>query len=424
MRTIALALLLASSLALAGCSGKSSSDGSAATGSFELAFADNLASGRLELRGAYLHAPNGWVQALGNGTVYDLKGAGGNLTQSGELRAGDYDRLQVNFASFSADGRSALLTQTGIDIAVNITVPEGGTTQVGLVISWVESLYESEKGLAFAPVLTRLTVHVDGVETLRLQANEITSGSGKMPVARMRIFDSTGLEAFVSTFVADNPEKPVIGTAGNITLSATASEAVQKDATLVSYEWEIGSTKLSGNTVSWQSPIDGGNHTVRLTVTDSDGAKDTQAVALALQPGTATRTVWFEGTAQGAGGTNGVVEHLFDVNATGLDGAKANVTHVLLVLRPGAATVPVSDLDVTLDDAAAKRIGAQTGTGSQHKIDVDVKDVASGPWKVRVIPDPAVGAAYNVTVTLTWQGYNPGMAAFLAKYDDGHTHQH
>jgi hypothetical protein len=236
MRTIALALLLASSLALAGCSGKSSSDGSAATGSFELAFADNLASGRLELRGAYLHAPNGWVQALGNGTVYDLKGAGGNLTQSGELRAGDYDRLQVNFASFSADGRSALLTQTGIDIAVNITVPEGGTTQVGLVISWVESLYESEKGLAFAPVLTRLTVHVDGVETLRLQANEITSGSGKMPVARMRIFDSTGLEAFVSTFVADNPEKPVIGTAGNITLSATASEAVQKDATLVSYE--------------------------------------------------------------------------------------------------------------------------------------------------------------------------------------------
>lgn len=419
------AFLVVFILALAGCSGKS--DGgteSQQTGGFQLALHDNLDSGRLELRAVYLHAPNGWVLAMENGSVYDLKGKGGNLTQGGDVRAGEYDRMQVNFASFTVDGRQAALTQTGIEVAANITVPADGTARISLVFSWVDSLYESSKGLAFSPVLTRLVVDVDGVETLRLEANEISAGAGKAPVARMRVFDSTGLEAFVSSFVADSPENPVIGTAGNITLSASASAAVQEGATITSYAWEIGTTTLSGNTVTWQSPVDGGNHTVRLTVTDSEGAQDTQSVALALKPGIATRTFSFEGVAQGAGGTNGVVEHLFNVNTTGLDGAKANVTHVLLVLRPGSATVPVSDLDVTLDDAASKRIGSQTGSGSQHKIDVDVKDLASGDWKVRVIPDPAVGAAYNVTVTLTWTGYNPGIEAFLAAYDDGHSHEH
>ena len=75
--------------------------------------------------------------------------------------------------------------------------------------------------------------------------------------------------AFASTFVADSPESPVIGNAGNITFAGSGSTAVKGGATIASYSWDINGTTLSGNTVTWPSPINGGNFTVRLTVKDS-----------------------------------------------------------------------------------------------------------------------------------------------------------
>jgi hypothetical protein len=426
-----LVALLVVAVTLAGCSG-SKGGGSDPTGDLVLQVQDSLANGRMELGGAYVRGSGGWAQLLDNGTAFAFKGQGNNLSAAGEVPAGDYDRLRLVFKSVASGERPAILTQSGIEVAANITVTDGGNTSISLGFAWADSFFQSADGLAFTPILSRLVVIVDGSETMRLEASQISTGSGKAPVARMRVFDATGLEAFASTFVADSPENPIVANAGNITLVATGSEVLQPGTSLTKTSWDIEGLELIGNTVKWAAPIDGGNFTVRLTVEDSDGNKDTQTITLALKPGIATRSVTFTGEATGAGGcpqnsctaASGVEEHVFSVDNSTFDNASATLTHVLLVLSPGSATVPVSDLDVTLDDGAAKRIGSQTGAGSQHKIDVDVTNAASGDWKVQVIPDPGAGASYTVTVTLTWKGINPGMEAFLASYDDGHSHEH
>lgn len=418
-----LAVLLVVAIAVAGCSG-GGAGGESATGSFTLAIVDSLATGSLALKGAFLHAPNGWSQVLPNGTAYSFEGAGGSVTAEGAVPVGTYDRLRLLFDEVALDGKDALLTQSGIDVAVNLTVARGGASDIALTFAWTDSFFESAQGLAFTPVLSRLVATSDGVETMRQEAQEIDTGAGKAPVARMRIFDSTGLEVFASTFVADSPSGPVIANAGNLTFSATGSEALEAGASIASASWDIGGTTLTGNTVVWPAPLDGGNVSVRLTVTDSEGNSDAQNAKLAIKPGTASLVFPFTGTATGIGGTQGVQEHVFEVDVASFQGAAALLTHVTLELTPGSATIPVSDLDVTLDDGAGTRLGSQTGQGSQHRIDIDVTEAASGPWKVRVVPDPAYEASYTVGVTLTWKGINPGMDAFLADYDDGHSHQH
>ena len=423
MPKLVLAAVTAVTLVLAGCSGNGGG-GAAGSGEFRLDIVDSLAGGAMTLQGAYLRASSGdWRQALPDGTAYAFDGAG-NASAAGLVPAGAYDRLRLLFDSVRSGDREALLTQSGVEVALNLTVSEAAPGAVTLAFAWPDSFFQSAQGLAFTPVLSLLVVQEGGVETARLAAAEIATGAGKAPVARMRVFDATGLEVFASTFVADSPEGPVVGNAGNLTFSATGSEALQPGATLQTPVWDIAGTTLRGNTVVWSAPIHGGNVTVRLMVEDSDGNADTQTVTMALKPATATRMLTFAGSASGAGGMQGVQEHTFPVDTETLDNASARLVHVRLTLSPGAATLPVSDLDVTLDDGAGARIGAATGSGSQHTIEADVQEAASGEWLVRVVPDPAFEAEYTVAVELTWKGVNPGMEAFLAQYDDGHTHTH
>ncbi len=417
--------LLVLSLTLAGCSSNGASD-TDQQGAFALDILDSLAGGQVSLDGVFLHGANGWIQALGNGTTFNFEGTGTNVSASGDVPAGSYDRLRLLFDSVTQGDASAALTQSGVELLANITVAQDGATRVGLAFAWPDAFFRSaEGGVAFTPVLSLLTVTVDGQETLRLEASEIATSNGKAPVARMRIFDPTGLEVFASTFVADSPKNPVIGNAGNIAFSATASELLQPGTTMKGITWDISGTTLTGNTVVWQAPINGGNHTVRLTVQDSDGNEDTQTVRMALRPGTQTRTVAFAGAVTDLGAAYGdPTVHTLEVDTTSFNNATANLTHVKLVLAPGSATVPYSNLDVALADGAGTAVGSGTGQGSQHTIDKDVVGLASGAWAITVSGNPAYEAQYSVTVTLTWKGVNPGIEAFLASYDDGHSHQH
>lgn len=408
-------------LALAGCSG-SSGNKADPTGEFSLQVTDSLAGGKIGLSGAFLRGTGGWVQAIDNGTALSFKGSGGNVSAGGDVPAGDYDRLRLTFSSVESAGRKAILTQSGIELAVNVTVAKDGNTTLGLAFAWADSFFESAQGLAFTPILSRVVVTVDGVETLRLEADEISTGSGKAPVARMRIFDVTGLEAFASTFVADSPENPVVANAGNLTFTASQSEALQQGTNIAKYSWEVGNATLAGTTVKWVSPVNGGNFTVRLTVEDSAGSKDAQTVSLALKPGVASKALNFTGTATGYG-DDSAVDHTFDVDNATYNGQPAQLTHIRVSLQPGSAAVALSDLNLVLLDGAGEEVAAETGTGSQHTIDEDVAGPA-GTWTVRVTPSPAVDAAYKVTVVLTWKGVNPGMEAFLSTYEDGHTHEH
>jgi hypothetical protein len=385
--------------------------------------------GRLDLKGTFLHGEDGWVAAHANGTSLAFAAKGTNVSADSPAPAGEYDGVRILFAGMRSGDRAAVLAQSGVELTLNITVPAGGRADVRLVFAWPDSLFESAAGLAFQPSLSRVVVAVDGTETQRLEAGAIHA-AGQVPVARMRIFDPTGLEAFQSTFVAESPEKPVVANAGALTLSATGSEALVPGSTIASYTWDIDGVALSGATVQYDVPIDGGNRTVRLAVTDSEGGSDTQTVRLAVKPGRAARDYNFTGSATGltvAGpAASGAETHTFGpVKALELDGSPARLVHLTAVLVPGASPFPVADLDLKVVDGAGATVASATGAGSQHRIDQDITgEPGDGEWSVVVTPQRGYEAEYTVLVTLTWQGVNPGMEAFLATFDDGHTHQH
>ncbi|HUR26213.1 MAG TPA: hypothetical protein VM327_09405 [Candidatus Thermoplasmatota archaeon] len=413
-------------VALAGCA--SGDEGEAGEGTFVLAVADSLAGGRLQLKAIFLHGGSEWVDAgAANGTSTPLtfEATGANVSVEGRVPAGDYDGVRILFGSLRVGERTAALAQSGIDLALNLSVADGGRSEVRLAFAWADALFESKDGLAFEPALSRVVVIVDGAETQRLEATAIQTGAGLAPVARMRIFDPTGLEAFASTFVADSPENPVVANAGELTLSATGSEALLPGARLTGYTWDIDGAALTGATIRHAVPVHGGNVTVRLTVEDSEGGMDSQTVHLAVKPGRAERSFNFTGSATGAFG-NGAASHTFGpVQAAELDGAPARLIHLTAVLVPGASPVPVTDLDLEVRDGAGKGVGEASGSGSQHRIDQDITGTpGDGDWSVVVTPQQAYDAAYSVVVTLTWVGVNPEMDAFLSGYDDGHGHQH
>lgn len=419
--------------ALAGCASPGEGDGGG-EGTFTLAVADSLAGGALQLKGVFLHVANGtdWVDAFGpeagNGTggpVLVFEGSGTNVSTNRSVPAGGYDGVRILFGSLTVDGRAAALAQSGIELALNLSVADGGRSEVRLTFAWADALFESKDGLAFEPSLSRVVVVIDGTETQRLEASAIQTGEGLAPVARMRIFDPTGLEAFASTFVADSPERPVVANAGEFTLSATGSEALRPGARLASYTWDIDGEVFTGATIRHVTPVDGGNVTVRLTVEDSGGGTDSQTVRIAVKPGRAERSYNFTGSASGALG-EGAASHTFGpVMAAELDGAPARLIHLTAVLDPGASSLPVADLDLEVLDGAGESVASASGSGSQHRIDEEITTApGDGDWSVVVTPQQALDAAYTVTVTLTWVGVNPEMDAFLASHDDGHTHEH
>lgn len=429
-------LLPAILVCLAGLAGCASSADGGGEGTFALAVADSLAGGRLQLKGVFLHGSSDWVDALGGaanrtasataaGRTLAFEGSGANVSVQGTVPAGDYDGVRILFDSLRVGERTVTLAQSGVELALNLSVADGGRSEVRLAFAWADALFESRDGLAFEPALSRVVVVVDGAETQRLEATAIQTGAGLAPVARMRIFDATGLEAFASTFVADSPERPAVANAGELTLSATGSEALRPGARLTSYSWDIDGTALAGATVRHVVPVHGGNVTVRLTVEDSGGGTDSQTVRLAVKPGRAERSFNFTGSATGALG-NGAESHAFGpVLANELDGAPARLVHLTAVLVPGASPLPVADLDLEVLDGAGESVAAASGSGSQHRIDEEIAGTpGDGEWTVVVTPEQAYEAAYAVTVTLSWVGVNPEMDAFLATYDDGHTHQH
>jgi hypothetical protein len=415
-----LAVVACAAVALAGCATSGAKEGT-----FALAISDTLAGGRLDLKGVFLHGEEGWVYALDNGTSYSFEATGSNVSSEAEAPAGDYDGVRILFAGLLVGNRSAELAQSGVELALNFSLGDGARTEVLLDFAWADALFESADGLAFQPALSRLVVTVDGAETLRLEAQAIRTDGGLAPVARMRIFDASGLEAFASTFVADSPADPVVANAGELVLSATGSEAVMPGTSLTSYSWDIDGVQLAGATIRQATPISGGNMTVRLTVTDSQGGSDAQTVRLAVKPGTVQRAFNFTASTTGLLG-EGAAEHAFGPILAGeFDGAPARLVHLSAVLEPGASALPVGDLDFLVRDGAGETVASASGSGSQHRIEEDITGApGDGEWSVVVEPQQAFEAAYTVTVTLTWQGVNPGIEAFLADYDDGHTHEH
>ena len=430
LRTILVMLVF--TLALAGCNGGGGAEEDGPHGAFELHVVDGISTANLTLEGVFAFGADGWKEAIPEGSALAFDGTGANITLKGELPAATYNVVRVLFGNLTVDRSPVRMTETGIELEVPFNVTDGGRTVIEVSFSWADALFKGADGSqAFAPALDALKITEDDTQRLALQASQIQTAT-KVPVARARIFDETGLEVFESSFVAESPEVSVIGTSGILTLSGAPSAAVKKGASLTNYTWDVaGDAQFTayGATVRPEFPISGGNFTARLTVTDSQGLSDSQTVKLALKPGIKVQELEFTGTVSGAtvqttttGGE--VATHSFPITTTEFNGSKAQLVRAAGVLG-ASSSVPVNDLNLQLLDGAGASVASTSASGSQDKFDVTPSESAApGEWTLRVVPARAYDATYTVRLTFEWKGINPGIEAFIAQHSDGHDHQH
>lgn len=434
-RTIIPAII--ASLLLAGCTGDDSDDFTLdmdGAGTMEFIVVDDAP------RQVDIQIDGAWVQQAGNGSWISFVAAGETLSLSGggepamvgeAVPAGAYEQVRIVFSTVTVDGEEVLMAEAGVELPLTIPVTADGVTGLRLTFDWDEALFESTQGTAFTPALAALDLHVDGEQVAGLEAAQIEAGGAKAPVARMRVFDDLGIQVFQSDFVADDGEKRVVGNAGNVTFTASASEALADGATIESYDWDFG----DGATAEGQSVVHfyetGGNITASLTVTDSNGVTDTQTVDLALKPPLVTLSFDFDGIASGVLGEPGAEEHVFAIDNLAIPdvGPAVGISTVHVVLGLSGASPSQNDLDLEAFDGDGRRIDDSGNSGSDESFTKNYQiggtQPAPGDWVVEVIPFAAAAATYEGTMTITWQsGDDLGYLEWIDGYDDGHDHQH
>lgn len=432
------------SLLMAGCTDGGDSDdftldSGEGSGTMQLQVEDDATQAvEITLDGAWVKQAGvdegGWVTVLEDETTWSFSGSGEPITGGGAIPAGAYDQIRIVFSGVTVDGEAALMSESGLELPLTIPVPVDGTSVLGLAFSWGEAVFSSSEGLAFAPVLASLRLVVDGESVADLEAEEIDQSAGKGPVARIRVFDDVGVQVFASDFVAADPERRLIGTAGDVTFSASASETLAPEAEVVSYAWDFGDGATGeGMTVIHPYSLEGGNFTAMLTVTDSNGNSDAQTIDLALVPPKVSKSFPFSGTAAGVLGLPADLQgsHGFEVDPlVGPDGTPAlGITLVVGDLRPVGFAHPGSDLDLAVLDGANRNVGSGGGTANtahfEKEYTIGDNQPTAGTWTATVKAGAAAPTDYQVTVDVTWQlGSDLDYLLWAQSYDDGHDHQH
>lgn len=200
-------------------------------------------------------------------------------------------------------------------------------------------------------------------------ANNATSNAtvaAKPPVARMQVYQ--GALVFESNFVADNTTAGATVKGGEaVNFLGSASEAVDKTATIAKWEWSFGDGQsASGRSVSHTFGDTGGIVRVALKVTDSHGLWDDLVLTLGVTP-TKTFNVTIDlggalagpsvlGAAPGGGET---AAHPFPIEAT-MQGLPVVVDTIKLTITPSE---PTSEFDLRVLDPAGN-VTATTASGS------------------------------------------------------------
>lgn len=291
----------------------------------------------------------------------------------------------------------------------------------------------------------------------------------KPPVARISIFGDGGAQVFKAGFAADETLVPTVFAGGvTLTLSAADSEAVDAKATLAEYAWSVaplgGATAASGASggdhsahaghfllapasddgghdhgsgaaaaghdmtgvsVQHTFPEDGGVFLVTLTVKDSLGASDMQALKVGVMPAPVTKSVRFQGTVQAGSAGQGTgepvafdrSEHVFNVSAT-VGELPAKAIKALLTLA--AKDARGQDLDLVVNDPTGAEAAAADGTSSAT---LELADLAVGDWKAVVLGQVAVLADYELLVDVTYQPSHPDVEKLFGPQEaggDGH----
>lgn len=437
--------------ALSGCVDSGSSQ---ATGTLHISLLDTVTGDPVVLstEGAWgLSAGEApaWYRAVDANNTWQMVGSGSASSLNGTVPAGAYQGIRLAFNTVERAGTEAILVESGFDLPLGFNVNEGQDTTIEVGFAWEDALFQSKDGLAFRPALKSLRILEGDLETESLSAQEIAVGGTKPPVARMRVFDPTGLEVFESDFVAESKTDPVIANPGNITFAASASEALQPEAEIETYEWLMpDGTVLEGVTVEY--PLtDAANQTVRLTVTDSAGGTDSQSIMLAVRPPAVTVQLPLEGTLTGVWGVQGglsacgtaspaagtAIDFPFEIDPlVAADGQPAlGLGHVRTLVSVTSGH-PAAAIGAITSDGAGSRVhgpsnsnfpgeGGEDYTTQYPAGDADAQPEA-GTWNVHVYACSAVAVEFEGFLEASWLVGEPGYAKWLAKYDDGHDHQH
>lgn len=438
MRTMFCATVLVA-VSLSGCMDAIGLGGDDSKGTLAVAFEDDTTDVMFSVTGIFARTAgteDGWIQVAGKDGALEwtMDGDGDGAEASADVNAQTFDLLQVTLDKVVMDGTEAVLTEGGFVLPVPFNVTDGGTTQVTVGFAWADALFESQQGLAFAPALRKVQVVEDGVTTLDLEAAEISAGPTPAPVARMRVLDEVW-QIWESDFLAESDSQRKKGTAGNLTFLSSESEALAAGATLDSFVWTFDDgTVLEGKTVNRVFDLNGGNFSVTLTVTDSNGVSDTQRLDLALAPGsTSVRYPFSIGpltglTPSGACTSGeGTFEVELDPSMTP-DGAPAGVSQVITEFK-SQAPHPQAKIDLRVTDGEGGVISVDTSGGATAErpdrsatktYDPAGGQPAAGTWTVYAQPCRAFDITVNGSLTVLWEGVaDPAFTVWYDSYDDG-----
>ncbi len=411
--------------------------GGSATGTLSVLVHDNTNGVVFEVDGIYAkEAGNegGWALLNEEAALWSLDGDETMDPISGDIAVGAYDLLQVTFHNVTDNGEAAILTESGFVLPVDFNIADGGETVIEIGFAWGDALFQSQQGLAFAPALKSLVVTEDGTETVNMEAADIDQGPTKAPVARMRVLDEVW-EIWQSDFLAESAGLRKKGTAGNLTFLASESEALAPGATLESYMWTFDDGMvLEGKTVNRVYDLNGGNFSVLLTVTDSNGVSDTQNLEMALQPGKETASLPYrvealQGLTASGECTMGEKSVEFEIDPTTTpSGSPAGVAEVVTT-AVAQAPHPSARIHLRVFDGEGNAIGtAAGGSVTQEQVDRTATkkfdpagaQPVGGTWTVTVQPCKAFDLDVAGKMTINWQGVGePEFLLWYAEYDDG-----
>ena len=242
------------------------------------------------------------------------------------------------------------------------------------------------------------------------------------PVARIQVFGANNALLYASDFKAANVTSPLMVPAGvELTFLSGESAAVAPGATIAKASWSVAgnTTEAAKATATLPGP---GLYPLVLTVTDTQGATDQQALSLGVMPEpfdvamnmTAGQTFGVNGQGQAA-------RLAFDLSAEAA-GKPATIQNVRLVASP-----PLT-CDVTLalldGDGApiAEANDADASSGDQTET-LDAGALPEAGYAIAVTPNACLAQdGFPVQVIVTYLETIPGLTDAGGDGHGGHAH--
>ncbi|HWH07575.1 MAG TPA: hypothetical protein VNX21_00150 [Candidatus Thermoplasmatota archaeon] len=242
------------------------------------------------------------------------------------------------------------------------------------------------------------------------------------PVARIQVFGANGGLLYKADFKADNVTAPLVVPAGvELTFLSGDSAAVAPGATVAKAAWRVGNQTLEGAKATATLPGPG-LYPLVLTVTDTQGATDQQALALGVMPDPFEVAMDLTaGPVFGANGQGQGARLAFALNAA-LAGKPATIQGVKVV----ASAPATCDVTLALLDGEGEPIAevndADATSGDQTET-LDAGALPEGGYALALTPNACLARdGFPVQVVVTFLEVVPGLTDAAGDGHGGHAH--